>query len=352
MNVNWTNPGVRLTTRGSVIIICACAWFLLAGQVSHAQDSCPSTMNGFVRERQVSQLLIIRERCDCTKSIFRTTCYWNLIGQRTLTPTPTPTPTPSQAKPTPTPTAKVTPVSLSAPTFRASVNVPVLNLRSGPGQEHAVLAKLLRGAIVTVVEQNGAWYRVTSDQGEGWVSARLVTPVSSAPSEGQSPSPGGLLSDFETWGSWRRGDETWGTFVQSNEQHVSGRNAGKLTYDFPADPKNYVVFRRLLPINGRPNALRLQVYGDGSTHFLNAWVQDARGQLWQFTFGRINHTGWRTMTAPFDLGLDWPNQAVGAAKTNAPIYPLRFYALVLDGHASDQAFQGVIYLDDLEAVGP
>ena len=160
----------------------------------------------------------------------------------------------------------------------------------------------------------------------------------------------GIVTDFESWGTWKRGDEPWGTFTQSGEQHVSGKFAGKLAYDFPADPKNYVVFRRQLPIKGNPTGLRLQVHGDGSTHFLNAWVQDANGQLWQFTYGRINHTGWQAMTAPFDLSLGWPNQAVGAAKTDAPVYPLRFYAFVLDGHASDQAFQGSIFLDDLEAV--
>ena len=160
------------------------------------------------------------------------------------------------------------------------------------------------------------------------------------------------MTDFENWGVWKRGDEPWGAFAQSAEQHVSGKFAGKLTYNFPADPKNYVVFRRLLPISGEPAALRLQVYGDSSTHFLNAWVQDANGQLWQFSFGRINHSGWQTMLAPFDLSQGWPNQAVGTAKTSAPVYPLRFYAFVLDGYASDRTFQGTIYLDDLEAVGP
>jgi hypothetical protein len=180
--------------------------------------------------------------------------------------------------------------------------------------------------------------------------AKAVPPA--AQSSQTSAARAGLVSDFENWGTWKRGAEPWGTFAQSGEQRVSGKYAGKLAYNFPADPKNYVVFRRTLPIKGQPAALRLQVYGDGSSHFLNAWVQDANGQLWQFGFGRINHTGWQAMTAPLDLSLGWPNQAVGAAKTAAPVYPLRFYAFVLDGYADDQASGGVIYLDDLEAVGP
>ena len=38
-------------------------------------------------------------------------------------------------------------------------------------------------------------------------------------------------------------------------QHVSGKSAGKFTYDFPSnEPNNYVVFLRTLPIAGQPDA--------------------------------------------------------------------------------------------------
>lgn len=206
---------------------------------------------------------------------------------------------------------------------------------------------------MTVLEQAGDWYRVKSAQGEGWVAARMVTASTQSPSGDPSQLSPGLIADFETWGTWKRGDEPWGTFVQSSDQQYDGKFSGKLVYDFPAGTaNNYVVFRRTIPITGQPTALRSQVFGDGSQHFLNAWVQDANGQLWQFTFGRINHSGWQVMTAPFDLGQGWPNQAVGTAKTNAPVYPVRFYALILDGYTSDQAFQGTVFLDDLEAVLP
>lgn len=79
-----------------------------------------------------------------------------------------------------------------------------------------------------------------------------------------------LITDFEQWSAWRRGDEPWGAFVQSDEQRRSGKSAAKLSYDFPSnEPNNYVVFLRTLPIAGQPDALRAQVYGDGSTHFLS-----------------------------------------------------------------------------------
>ncbi|MBV7335485.1 SH3 domain-containing protein [Chloroflexi bacterium TSY] len=158
------------------------------------------------------------------------------------------------------------------------------------------------------------------------------------------------IVDFETFGRWKRGDEPWGTFVQTAEERTGGQYAGRFTYDFPIVDNNYVVFQRSININGRPDALRIQTLGDGSTHFLNAWVQDANNQLWQFTFGRINHIGWETMFAPLDLSLGWPNQAIGNSSATELVYPIRLHALVLDGYTDDQTFQGIVYVDDLDAV--
>lgn len=183
------------------------------------------------------------------------------------------------------------------------------------------------------------------------LKAAAPTPVATAtPKRTPTPSRPGLITDFETWGTWKRGDEAWGTFTQSKEQVYAGSYSGKLTYSFPATSNNYLVFRRTISIAGQPAALKVMVYGDGSGNFLNAWVQDANGQLWQFTFGQIYHTGWQQMSATLDVSRGWPNQAVGgSAKTVAPVYPLRFYALLLDGYREDVPFQGVVYVDDLLA---
>lgn len=237
--------------------------------------------------------MLRQERCsNCSVrgSIFsrRLVCYWRLVRHITLTPTPIPTMTTTPIA-TPTPPAALSPTS--TPT---------------PSNDHSLLERPIAAVI--------------------------------------------SLADFETFGTWNRGDEPWGTFTQSAEEIIDGQYAGKFIYDFPPVDTNYVVFRRNITIAGRPDALRLQVYGDGSTHFLNAWVQDANNQLWQFTFGRINHTGWQTMSAPLDLSQGWPNQAIGNPNTTEVVYPIRLYGLVLDGHTSEQAFQGEIYVDALEAV--
>jgi hypothetical protein len=76
-----------------------------------------------------------------------------------------------------------------------------------------------------------------------------------------------------------------------------------------------------------------------------AWVEDATGQVWQFSFGQIKHTGWRQMTAPLDTSLGWPVQRISGGGATLT-YPLQLQALVLD-YPTDNAATGAVYLDDL-----
>ncbi|RME50270.1 MAG: hypothetical protein D6790_21455, partial [Caldilineae bacterium] len=116
-----------------------------------------------------------------------------------------------------------------------------------------------------------------------------------------------------------------------------------------AGNQNFVVFLQSLPISGQPTALTAWVYGDGQGNFFNAWVQDGAGQGWQFTFGRITHTGWQQMVAPLDVQAPWPNGKIGPDTGATQLtYPLTLLALVVDapdGFVGD----GVIYVDDLMA---
>lgn len=179
------------------------------------------------------------------------------------------------------------------------------------------------------------------------VPAASVPPTAAPASAGTSS---GVITDFESWGTWRRGDEAWGTFEQSREQVHSGSFSGKFAYNFPAVSNNYVVYQRSLPIPGKPAALSMWVYGDASAPFVNAWVRDAQGSVGQFTFGRAGHSGWKQMTAPLDLTLGWPNSLISGSETGALAWPLELVALVVDGTPEDRSIQGVLYFDDL-AVG-
>ncbi len=191
----------------------------------------------------------------------------------------------------------------------------------------------------------------------------IVAPTQSAPPPAQppqaqpapqiilqtpaAPESCGLITDFEQFGAWRRGNEPNGTFTQSAEQAHSGRFSARLSYSFPTPGNDYVVFMHTLPIGGRPAALTAWVYGDGAGHYLNVWVQDAGGEVWSFTFGRIRHVGWQEMVAPLNIVAPWPVGHVSGPDKGTLEYPLSVTALVLDDAPDTFVGAGAIYIDDL-----
>jgi hypothetical protein len=90
-----------------------------------------------------------------------------------------------KAKPVQAPAALHEPLP-SADLQIATVSVPKVDLRVGPGKEHSPLMQLSKGARLAVEARKGDWYRVFAPNGQrAWVSAAQVTFGGSSP-EGQS----------------------------------------------------------------------------------------------------------------------------------------------------------------------
>jgi uncharacterized protein YraI len=177
-----------------------------------------------------------------------------------------------------------------------------------------------------------------------------ATPAQPRPTVTPPTTPQQLVWDFERVGNWQLGDQPYGSLTQSVEQVHGDRASGKISYSFPPVNDNFVVFRQLRTIVGEPKELNAWGYGDGSAHFLNVWVQDARGVMWQFSFGRVSHTGWAQMTAPIDAHAGWPSGKVaGGGGASDVTYPIKFFAFVVDGVPDGQASTGAIYIDDVYA---
>lgn len=160
----------------------------------------------------------------------------------------------------------------------------------------------------------------------------------------------GLIFDFERDYTWKRGDQPYGQLIRSSEQLKEGSSSGRLQYDFPAVADNFVVFvaKPALSIPGPATGITAWVHGNGSGHYLNAWVIDAAGNRRAFTFGKIEHQGWLQMTAWLDDTRPWPNEPPAGIPRGTPItYPVSLYALVVDGLPDGQASSGVIFLDEL-----
>ncbi len=159
------------------------------------------------------------------------------------------------------------------------------------------------------------------------------------------------MLDFDSsFGDWQVGDQPYGTLTESSEQVHGGQYSAKLAYDFPVVDSEYVVFlnKSAVGLPGTPAALTLWVYGDGSGHFLNVWLQDSAGQVRQFTFGRVTQHGWQLMTAPVNPAAPWPQGHISGPASAHLDYPLSLYALVFDAVPHNAGpFKGAIYLNDL-----
>lgn len=174
-------------------------------------------------------------------------------------------------------------------------------------------------------------------------------PVSSGGQSNTSAAPLGVFNDFEAPTNWRQGDEPNGTFdSQSTTLAHSGSHSGKLDYKFQSGGNDYVVFLWGRALGGQPNQITAWVYGDGSGHFLNAWIKDSAGETWQFSFGQVRHAGqWQQLTAIVAPEQPWPAGHIDGPSDGAVTYPISFSALVLDDGSDDYTGSGTIYVDDL-----
>ena len=173
-----------------------------------------------------------------------------------------------------------------------------------------------------------------------------ATPTPGPPTATPQPPSSGALITFEQWGAWRRGDQPYGELTQSQEQAHSGLYAAKLDYDFPVTEEDFVVFVYPLSLTGQPNIVGAWVYGDGSGHYLNVWIQDAQGENWSVHLGQVGGSGWRQMVGTLDPNLPWPSGHISGPDNGAIDYPVRFYALVLD-RVGGGPQRGQIYIDDV-----
>jgi hypothetical protein len=105
------------------------------------------------------------------------------------------------------------------------------------------------------------------------------------------------------------------------------RDSIRLNYTFGRTHEtqaSYVTFYPAIAIPGEPIALRMQVFGDNSGHWLRGRVRDADGEFHNITFTReLDFTGWNTLIASL------PNAP-------APFAIDRIYAVELESFETSQ----------------
>jgi hypothetical protein len=160
--------------------------------------------------------------------------------------------------------------------------------------------------------------------------------------------------DFDSFGTWRRGDQPYGTFSNTKTTQRDGQSAGALNYTFPSSDNDFVVFVREqpIPIPNKPYALGLWVYGDGSGNTLKVWLRDAEGELLQYSFGAVGEPGWHELRAPITEPVaEWDR--INSKGNGVLNFPASVYAIVLDDAPDTFAGRGTIYVDSMTAIsGP
>lgn len=252
--------------------------------------------------------------------------------------------TPTSAPPTATASATPLPAATAAPVADTAVPSPAPSDTPTPPPTETPTETAAPTQTATPTKTPKPTRTATPTQ----TATPTPTPTSANPT-GPAGSGGGLPLDFETFGLWVRGDEDNGTFTRSTARSRSGSASGKLSYDFSTPGNDYVVFLQENAVPGEPTALQVWVYGDGSGHYLNAWIRDSAGQTWQVPFGRITHTGWQQMTGYLDPAQAWPWQHISGPKNDTIEYPITFRGFVLDDLNDAYTGSGEIYLDDLTA---
>lgn len=143
-----------------------------------------------------------------------------------------------------------------------------------------------------------------------------------------------LDADPAAWRAWADGDarveaKVEATVTEAPEPTPLGaRRAVRLDYRFASGWR----FAQLnfpapfVPIEGKPKAVGMWVYGDGSGNLLRCRITDSTGQTFQPDYGAITWKGWRFVTMRLDGGFPgfW-----GGAQDGVVRYPIRWESVVL-----------------------
>ena len=258
-----------------------------------------------------------------------------------------------KAPPTTSPSTKkvVPPTVTMTPSPAPDTNTPTATRKSTP--EPTATPRPTRtpqpSATPTVTAAPSATATATVDAADSDSSEPTPKPTATAE---PSPEPDvvstGALVGFEQWGTWRRGDQPNGELTQTTVQVKAGTSAAQLDYAFPATSEDFVVFTQSRSIGGSPNTLAAWVYGDGSEHFLNLWVEDANGELWSVALGRVGSAGWQQMVGYLAPDLAWPSGHISGPDNGSVDYPVRFNSIVLDRPGAGP-LTGKIYIDEITA---
>jgi len=161
-----------------------------------------------------------------------------------------------------------------------------------------------------------------------------------------------IIDDFSDLNNWSLSGTRVNlpncSFTLENSIYVSSPSSGALAYELTTGGTSALYMNCSIPISGTPDAIGINVYGDGREHWLRAEFEDNDGEKFLLNFTEaapgINWTNtWQYLEKTFDDAIvHWSNPA---AVLNYPITWTKFYLVETDDNKKDS---GVIYLDDFK----
>jgi hypothetical protein len=128
----------------------------------------------------------------------------------------------------------------------------------------------------------------------------------------------------------------------------AGTHALRIAYDFGTGWK-FLRLARGLNLPGRPIALGMWVYGDGSGDLLRARFTDTTGQTFQADGGTVDWKGWRYISFPLqgDTAGHWGGENDGTVH-----YPIHLDTALLVDSPGGRGGKGVLTVTDLTLISP
>jgi len=160
-----------------------------------------------------------------------------------------------------------------------------------------------------------------------------------------------LLFNFEhpffsfSEGTGDRGGK--GSFSIVSKPSFNGKPVGKFSYDFSGTGEEigyvYAPINCAIPLPGKPIALVIPIYGDGSQHTFAYRFVDKTGEVFQGGIGAITWKGWKEVTLPLteQSTFSW-----GGNQDHKIDYPIHLSQLIIDKNSNSLPLKGEIYLGD------
>ncbi len=172
-------------------------------------------------------------------------------------------------------------------------------------------------------------------------AAAIAAPV--AP--GWQPLPDFTVAPFSGWSYANGPARITETTVSQDQPSVAGRASLKLGWEFEptATTDSFAAIGHRFKCWGTPSAYRMRIYAEKPGITLSFRYTDASGQTFQWTLGKVDWTGWKTVEIPIAA-----TESHWGGDNDGVLHPPAYLQDVTLGWSAGAARSGTLELADLE----